>query len=119
MSMAGKMQKLGAISALSLDQRLTVLRQMHAARQTIVDRIAALDLPPVVLDLPLAAAQKADMNYQTWADQRRMQLNLLLAAASAKVLQAEAEARAAFAKDSVLVALQTRLSAVEKRSIRR
>ncbi len=105
-----KMNSLGDISALALDQRLAALRQAQLKRQSIVERIAALDLPPIATDLHLAAAQRAAISFQTWADQRRLQLNLQLAQATATVLQAEAEARHVFAKNSVLMALLDRLN---------
>jgi hypothetical protein len=116
MTMRKRMQDLGNISALALDQRLAVLRQAQTKRQSIVDRITALDLAPIMTDLPLAAAQRAEVSYQTWADQRRTQLNLHLAQATAAVLQAESEARHVFAKNRVLVALQYRLDAAARRT---
>jgi hypothetical protein len=118
MTTGAKLRGLGKISAMALDQRLAALRQAEAARRLVADRIAALDLPEVTLDLPLAAGQIAALTYQTWADQRRMQLNLQLAQASATVLQAEADARQVFARNSVLVGLSTRLSQAEKRKLR-
>lgn len=110
-----KLHGLADISALALDQRLAALRQAQMKRQSIIDRIAALDLVPVTTDLPLAAAQRAEISYQTWADQRRMPLNLQLAQATAAVLQAEAEARLVFARNSVVVGLRGRLAAAERR----
>ncbi len=115
MTTRAKMQGLADISALALDQRLAALRQAQAKRQFIIDRIKALDLPPVITDLPLAAAQRAEVSYQSWADQRRIPLNLSLAQATAAVLQAEADARLVFAKNSVLVALQCRMNAAGRR----
>jgi hypothetical protein len=110
-----KMQALGNISALALDQRLAALRQAQAMRQAIVDRIAALELAPVDTNLSLAAAQKAEVYYQMWADERRKQLNLSLARTTAVVLQAEAEARHVFARNSVLVALRARVETASQR----
>jgi hypothetical protein len=115
MTTRAKLQDLGNISALALDQRLAALRQVQATRQSIAECIAALDLTAVTTDLPLAAAQRAEVSYQTWADQRRMQLNLQLAHATAAVLQAEAEARLVFARNSVVVGLHARLAAAERR----
>jgi hypothetical protein len=116
MTTGAKMQALGNISSLALDQRLAALRQAQMKRQSILDRIAVLDLAPAITDLPLAAAQRAEVSYQTWADQRRIQLNLHLAQATATVLQAEAEARLVFARNSVLVVLRGRLDAADRRS---
>jgi hypothetical protein len=110
-----KMQALGQISALALDQRLATLRQAQARRQAIIDRIAALELAPVNTDLPLAAAQRAEVTYRTWADERRKQLNLSLAQTTAVVLQAEADARHVFARNNVLVALHARVATAERR----
>ncbi len=115
MTTRAKLQNLGDISALALDQRLAALRQAQAKRQSILDRIAALDLTPAETDLPLAAAQRAEVSYQTWADQHRSKLNLHLAQASITVMQAEAEARLVFARNSVLVGLRSRLAAAENR----
>jgi hypothetical protein len=109
-----QLQGLAKITALALDQRLVMLRQAQAARQSIAQRIASLDLAPVPLEVSLVAAQKADVMYSIWADQRRVQLNLQLAQASAVALQAEADARLVFAKDSVLAALSARLSTPKK-----
>jgi hypothetical protein len=109
MTIAAQLQGLARISAVARDHRLAALHRAQVARQMIVDRIAALDLAPVPVDLPLAAAHMARLNYQAWADQRRIQLNLQLAQASAAVLQAEAEARQVFAKDSVLTGLSARM----------
>jgi hypothetical protein len=108
MTIAAQLQSLVRVSAIARDHRLAALQRAQAARQVIVDRIAALDLAPVSVDLPLAVAHMARLTYQAWADQRRIQLNLQLAQASAAVLQAEADARQVFAKDSVLMALSAR-----------
>jgi transcriptional accessory protein Tex/SPT6 len=115
MTTRAKLQGLADISALALDQRLAALRQMQARRQAIIDLIAALDLAPVTTDLPLAAAQRAEVSYLAWADKRRTRLNLQLAQANVAVLQAEAEARLVFARNSVVTGLRSRLAAAERR----
>jgi hypothetical protein len=100
---------LGVITTLVLDQQLSVLRAAQAQRAIIRDRLAALDCPAVTDGLTLAAAERADVAYQAWADQRRMQLNLQLAQQNVRVIQAETAARTAFAKDAVIAGLKARI----------
>jgi hypothetical protein len=103
-----KLADLEALTRMTLDHRLAALRRAKAEKRATTDMINALDLPYTETDLPLAAAQHAEMMYQAWADQRRMQLNLQLARQSVIVLHAEADARQAFGKNNVLAALQVR-----------
>lgn len=109
MKTPAQLEDLGRLSRLVLDERLSALRRAQRARQVTLDRISALNCPPVTMDVSLMAAQRADVNYQIWADQRRMQLNMTLARQTVTSLQAVDAARQAFAKNSMLVRLRAQL----------
>lgn len=94
--------RLGALTDLMLDARLVDLRAAAAARDASLDRLADLARPPSAADLPDLAAVDVEMRYQRWADQRRAEVNLILARQTVAWLEARQAATLAFGKSQAL-----------------
>lgn len=101
MNQKEQVQRLRALTGLILDMRLSDLRAAARAKQESLDRLAALHAPQAT-DLPPIAAAQADILYQRWAEQRRAEINLILARQTAEVLEARAMARRAFGQTEAL-----------------
>jgi predicted Abi (CAAX) family protease len=105
---AEQIRRLSELSQAVLDRRLAELRSARAARQATADALAGLTAAEPATDLAPAAAERVRQQYEAWADLRRRTLIPLLARQSAAALDAEAAARSAFGRCSVLDALGKR-----------
>lgn len=103
--------RLHQISQLLLETRLARLTIAAQARQQSEAQLASLEVPPVRQDeLPEVAAQLASLNYQRWAETRRVEINLALARQTAEWIEARDAACLAFGRAQVLQTLQARKS---------
>ncbi|MDZ4096328.1 MAG: hypothetical protein U1D35_15630 [Paracoccaceae bacterium] len=107
MTRTEQMKRLGHLAGLILDLRLSELQAIARARQESLDRLAGLAVSPAG-DLPPLVAAQTDLRYQQWADQRRAEINPVLARQTAAWFVAQDNARAAFGRNEVLRALQDR-----------
>jgi hypothetical protein len=103
---AEKLQRLKQIGALLRDTRLMELERAARARQTSLDRLAELERPATSTDLPPVVAGEVAMRYALWADQRRTEINLVLARQTVAWVEARQEAALAFGRDQVLGKLE-------------
>lgn len=101
----GRLQQIGQ---LMLDLRLTDLRTAAEARERSLDRLAAL-VPAPAPDLDPILAAQAELRYQRWAEQRRAEINLVLARQTAEWMTAQEAARTAFGKTEALRRLKDRI----------
>ena len=106
---ADRIARLRSLADLLLDMRLSDLRTVAAARAESLERLADLDRAPPASDLPDLAAAEVAMRYQSWADQRRAEINLTLARQTATWIEARDDARLAFGKSQALQGLAGRL----------
>ena len=100
--------RLTALTSLVLDQRLQQLRLAAAARDRSRMQIAALDLPPADHDLPLQISGQVTLSYERWADQRRTELNALIARQTVDWMAARSAASLAFGRTEALRAITSR-----------
>jgi hypothetical protein len=101
--------RLHQISQLLLETRLARLTIAAQARQQSEAQLASLEEPTVRQgELPEVAAQLASLNYQRWAETRRVEINLALARQTAEWIEARDAACLAFGRDQVLQTLQAR-----------
>jgi hypothetical protein len=107
MSRAKDLSRLQVLAALVRDHRLGQLQAAATKRAQSEAQIAALAKPDAT-DLPPIAGQLVALRYQTWADCRRTELNLVLARQTADWLAARDAARKAFGQAEALKALQAR-----------
>ncbi len=98
---------LGRIANLLRDLRLSDLSQARAARQASLDRLADLE-PLPALDLDPAAEAQIALRYQIWADQRRAEIEPVLASQTVRVAETTRQAREAVGKAEVLRKLAQR-----------
>ncbi|MBI1169887.1 hypothetical protein GC209_00670 [bacterium] len=105
MSHLEKLERLRQISSLLLDSKLVAVERAARARQHSLDLLAELDLPAAPIDLPPILAGEVTMRYELWADQRRSELNLVLARQSAEWAEARQEAALAFGRNQVVAKL--------------
>ena len=116
MSKDDPLARLGTISALILDGRLSELRRCAAAREESISQIAGLQQAAAPADdLEGAAAQLASLNYQRWAEGRRRELNQVLARQTAEWIDATEAARTAFGRNEALKTLGDRAAAARRR----
>lgn len=108
MTARADLAKLQALTALVLDHRLAGMRAAAEAMARSRDQIAALDRPLDAADLPPVTADLVACGYQRWADQRRVELNAVLARQTAAYLAARAEAERAFGRSQALADLARR-----------
>jgi hypothetical protein len=102
MSRAKDLAKLGGLARLVLDHRLALLREAADRRDQSRQQIAALDQGAEPTDLPPLAAGQVGILYQSWADARRSELNMLLARQTADWLEARQNAQTAFGRAEAL-----------------
>ncbi len=82
-----------------------VLQKAAQARQESLDRLAALDAPQPLTDLPAIAAEEVALRYAVWADHRRSEINMGLARQTADWHRALQNAAVAFGRDQVVQGL--------------
>lgn len=109
MSDKEKLLRLAQVSSLMLDTKMLALERAARARQNSLDRMAELNRPATPTDLPLVAAAEVALRYALWADQRRSEINLLLARQTVEWVEARQEAARAFGRNQVVQKLGERL----------
>ncbi len=105
MSKARDLARLTELAALTLDHRLGQMRAASQALERSRDQLAAINEAGKPADLPLVAGARAEWAYRRWADQRRSELNLVIARQTADWLTARDEARTAFGRREALQGL--------------
>ena len=103
-----KLARLVELSSLILDTRLLALETAARARQNSLDRLAEINKPSAAANLPLVAAAEVALRYELWADQRRSEINTVLARQTAEWDEARQEAARAFGRNQVLGKLRDR-----------
>lgn len=102
-----EMARLEGLARMILDLRLAELTRAARLRQESLDRLQALEDGPAG-DLDPLVAARAALRYQTWADGRRAEINLVLARQTADWATKRASARTAFARSEALRLLKAR-----------
>ena len=105
MSDRAKLARIKVVSQLVLDGRLNALERAARVRQHSLDHLAALARPVADSDLPLAVAGEVAMRYQGWADQRRAEINLILARQTVEWAEARQAAALAFGRNQAVQSL--------------
>ena len=90
------------LTQLMLDARLQTLRQATGARERSLMQRDALGAAEDPGDLPIAVAGTVALTYRRWADQRRAELNAVIARQTVACMVARAEASTAFGKVQAL-----------------
>ncbi|MGV8989023.1 MAG: hypothetical protein ACOH2H_22505 [Cypionkella sp.] len=108
MSDRERLNRLAQLSSLLLDAKLFSVEKAARARQHSLDLLAKLEIAAAPSDLPPVLAGQLTMHYQTWADQRRSEINLVLARQSAEWAEAQQEAAQAFGRNQVVLKLHAR-----------
>lgn len=101
MTRESRLSRLEQISDLMFDLRLKDLKKAAEARNASLDRLEGLAAAPAVGLDPITSA-RTDLLYQRWADQRRSDINLVLARQTADWLDSQDKARHAFGRVQVL-----------------
>lgn len=109
MTKVADMARMAELAQLVLDQRLGRLRTAAAELERSRQQIAALDLSATETDLEPVTAEKVALTYNRWADQRRSELNLVIARQTVDWMEARGEAQTAFGRVQALQGLATRL----------
>ncbi len=102
MSEREKMARITTLSQLVLDGRLAALDRASRARQASLDHLTELNRPLRPTDLSPIVEGEVAMRYQLWADQRRSEINLMLARQTAAWVEARQEAATAFGRNQAL-----------------
>lgn len=106
MSASEDLAKLKTLAALVLDHKLAGLQTALRAKEQSEAALAGLGYKEIVAaGLQGAAAHLAALNYQRWADARRSEINVTLAAQTRVWMDAREAAREAFGKAEALKAL--------------
>jgi len=104
MKPAQDIERLRLITQLLLDTRLQDLRRAAEARARSQMQFDALATPESPSDLPLAVAGTVGLAYCRWADQRRADLNAVIARQTVDWIAARSEASTAFGRKQALQA---------------
>ncbi|MDN5788066.1 hypothetical protein [Pseudorhodobacter sp.] len=100
--------RLQKLAQMALDQDLAVLRAAATARDASLQHLKEL-APSAASDLsPLQQAQTL-LRYETWADTRRAEINMILARQTAEWLAQRETAKKAFGKTEALRLLQGKI----------
>lgn len=102
MSKAKDLARLTELAKLTLDHRLGQMRAASHALERSRDQLAAINEAAKPADLPMVAGARAEWAYRRWADQRRSELNLVIARQTADWLTARDEAKTAFGRREAL-----------------
>ncbi len=100
-----KLRRLAEISGLLLDTKMLAVERAARARQNSLNLLAELNQPASPTDLPPVLAAEVSMRYELWADQRRSEINLVLARQSAEWAEARQEAMQAFGRNQAVLKL--------------
>lgn len=105
MTRARQLGQIRELSEMILNRRLEELHASAAAREKSLTALRDLVPRPGEALCPVAGAQAA-LRYARWADARRAEINLTLARQTARWMEAQQDARAAFGRAEVLKKLQ-------------
>lgn len=108
MTRKADIQRLLPVAQLILDQRLAELRDLTAQKNRSLFQLGAMDRSLTAPGLDGVAGELVALRYQSWASQRRKELNLLLSRQTAAWIEARDEASLAFGKVQTLQALHQR-----------
>ncbi len=109
MSQAKDLKRLAEVAQLMLDHRLGQLHGAAAELERSRMQLAAINEAGRPADLELVTAGKVALTYDRWADQRRSELNLVIARQTVGWMEARSEAQTAFGRVQALQGLATRL----------
>jgi hypothetical protein len=109
MSRASDIKRLADLGQLVLDHRLGQLRRVAADLERSRMLIAALDQSGGATDLEPLMAEKVALSYNRWAEERRSELNLVMARQTADWIEARSEAQMALGRVQALEGLAARL----------
>jgi hypothetical protein len=109
MSQAKDLKRLAEVAQLMLDHRLGQLHGAAAELERSRMQLAAINEAGRPADLELVTAGRVALTYDRWADQRRSELNLVIARQTVGWMEARSEAQTAFGRVQALQGLATRL----------
>lgn len=109
MSEAKDLKRLAEVAQLMLDHRLGQLHGAAAELERSRMQLAAINQAGRPADLEPVTAGKVALAYDRWADQRRAELNLVIARQTVDWMEAKGEAQTAFGRVQALQGLATRL----------
>jgi hypothetical protein len=95
------LDRLTAIAEIIVEQRLAKLQACAAERNNSLQRLQDLVPTSSAETDPISQATTL-LRYETWADARRREINLLLARQTVAWLEARSEAQSAFGRADVL-----------------
>lgn len=107
MSKIKDMARLSALAGMLRDIELAEVSAAAQARQASLDRLADLALPRQTAEVDEISAARAGLLYESWADQRRAEIRLVLERQTKALLQAQDKARLALGRADVMERLTT------------
>lgn len=109
MSKSRDLTRLAEVAQLMLDHRLGQLHGAAAELDRSRMQLSSINAGSEPADLSPVMAGKVALAYDRWADQRRSELNLVIARQTAAWMEARGEAQEAFGRVQALQGLATRL----------
>ena len=109
MSHAKDLKRLAEVAQLMLDHRLGQLHSAATELERSRMQLSAINEAARPADLEMLTAGKVALTYDRWADQRRAELNLVIARQTVDWMEARGEAQSAFGRVQALQGLATRL----------
>jgi hypothetical protein len=109
MNQAKDLKRLAEVAQLMLDHRLGQLHGAAAELERSRMQLTAINEAGRPADLEPVTAGKVALTYDRWADQRRSELNLVIARQTVGWMEARSEAQTAFGRVQALQGLATRL----------
>jgi hypothetical protein len=109
MSRASDLSRLAKVAQLMLDHQLSQLHNAAADLERSRMQLAAVNQAAQPAGLEPVTAEMVALTYDRWADQRRSELNLVIARKTVDWMEARCDARAAFGRVQALQGLATRL----------
>jgi hypothetical protein len=106
---AARIRAIAQVNELALDQRLHALKLARTATTSTQAHIAALEMTDFDTGCSVMATAQVALLYEVWSEERRKQLNLLLARQKVIEMEADAAARIAFSKKIALQGLSARI----------
>lgn len=115
MSKSQQLAQLQQLTDMILDHRLGAVRAAARLREDTLRKIEALRAPPAILedsgDTGGISGAIAALNYQSWAEARRIELRQVLATQTAAWLDAKDAAQHAFGKSQSLDGARKKIAA--------
>ena len=109
MSQAKDIKRLAEVAQLMLDHRLGQLHGAAAELERSRMQLDAINEAGRPADLEVLTSERVALAYDRWADQRRGELNLVIARQTVDWMEARGEAQSAFGRVQALQGLATRL----------